>query len=115
MQATRTLKAFDDVVTAPIHGFQSADHYDTVCSCRQYLAGVRIPTLIFQAMDDPFQSAGGIPAERELAEAVTLEKPAHGGHVGFLGTADPSPIASLPARRLQRGNAPANSDRRPTR
>lgn len=85
MRQTRSLKAFDDLVTAPIHGFDSADHYYRVSSCRQYLRSIRAPTLIIHAADDPFQSPAGIPAATELSPSVTLELSRHGGHVGFLG------------------------------
>lgn len=80
----RDLRTFDDLVTAPIHGFNSADHYYAVSSCRQYLKDIGAPTLILHAADDPFQSAAGIPAACELSSAVNLELSAHGGHVGFL-------------------------------
>jgi predicted alpha/beta-fold hydrolase len=86
MWRTPSLKAFDDVVTAPIHGFDSADHYYRVSSCRQYLRDIRTPTLIIHAADDPFQSPAGIPTAPELSSSVTLELPRHGGHVGFLGS-----------------------------
>ncbi|MEO0421006.1 MAG: hydrolase [Pseudomonadota bacterium] len=78
------LRSFDDLVTAPMHGFGTAEHYYAVSSCRQYLLGIDTPTLILHAADDPFQSPAGIPTPSELASPVELELSAHGGHVGFL-------------------------------
>ncbi|MEO0972577.1 MAG: hydrolase [Pseudomonadota bacterium] len=80
----RDLRTFDDRVTAPMHGFRNVEHYYRVSSCRQYLGGIRTPTLILHAADDPFQSHAGIPPPRELASTVQLALSPHGGHVGFL-------------------------------
>lgn len=78
------LRTFDDVVTAPMHGFDGATHYYAVASCRQYLAGIRVPTLILHAQDDPFQSRAAIPGPEELSTSVELHLTRHGGHVGFV-------------------------------
>lgn len=84
LDRVKSLKAFDHEVTAPMHGFHSADHYYGVASCRQYLGGIRTPTLVLHAADDPFQSPAGIPREQELAAAVELRLTRYGGHVGFV-------------------------------
>lgn len=81
----RTFYEFDDQVTAPLHGFASADEYYQVASCRQYLKSIRAPTLIVDARDDPFMCPATIPEESELSDSVTLELSQHGGHVGFIG------------------------------
>ena len=78
-------RLFDDAFTAPIHGFASAEDYYQKCSSKQFLGGIDKPTLIIQSHDDPFMSAGVLPAENELSAAVTLELSACGGHVGFIG------------------------------
>ena len=75
---------FDDRVTATLHGFAGADDYYGRSSCRQYLGGVRIPTLVVHARDDPFLFADAIPAPTEVGSAVTLEVHERGGHVGFV-------------------------------
>ena len=52
--AARTLLDFDDAVTAPVHGFASADDYYDRSSSLRFLHGVRRPTLLLSAADDPF-------------------------------------------------------------
>ncbi len=81
----RTFREFDGRYTAPLHGFRDAEDYWERSSSGRYLAGIRVPTLLVNAMDDPFLSPGCFP--RELAAAsewLHLEMPEHGGHVGFV-------------------------------
>jgi predicted alpha/beta-fold hydrolase len=82
--AATDFEGFDDRITAPLHGFAGAPDYYRKSSCRAYLKDIRVPTLIVHAADDPFMSRAAIPAEAELAGAVTLELSEHGGHVGFV-------------------------------
>lgn len=77
--------AFDDQVTAPLHGFRDVRDYYRRSSSRQYLCAIRRPTLILHAADDPFMFPDTAPAERELSERITLELATRGGHVGFIG------------------------------
>ena len=84
LSALKCFRDFDEHVTAPLHGFDGADHYYTVSSSRQYLHGIAIPTLILHSLDDPFMTARTVPRRDELSEHVTLEVSRHGGHVGFV-------------------------------
>ncbi|HSD96555.1 MAG TPA: hydrolase [Sulfuricaulis sp.] len=84
LSALKNFRDFDENVTAPLHGFDSADHYYTVSSSRQYLGEITVPTLLLHARDDPFMTASAIPRPDELSESVTLELSPHGGHVGFV-------------------------------
>jgi predicted alpha/beta-fold hydrolase len=77
---------FDDRLTAPLNGFQGADDYYARCSSRQFLHGIRLPTLILHASDDPFMTDAVVPEPEELAPSVTLELSPWGGHVGFVHT-----------------------------
>jgi len=77
--------AFDDRVTAPLHGFADAADYYRRSSSRPFLRSIRIPTLILHARDDPFMYPATVPGPDELSESVTLELSRHGGHVGFVG------------------------------
>lgn len=79
-----TLYDFDHRVTAPIHGFEGADDYYRRCSCRQFVSGIKTPTLLIHAHDDPFMTPDVIPGEEELPDGVELDLQSHGGHVGFL-------------------------------
>ena len=81
----RTIRAFDDVATSVLHGFQGADHYYRVSSCAGYLEGIQVPTLVLHALDDPFLPASAIP--HQALEANPFLTPIihrGGGHVGFL-------------------------------
>jgi len=80
----RTIREFDDRLTAPIHGFRDAAHYYDEASCRQYLRGVARPTLILHALDDPFMTRDVVPRREELSPSIRLELSAAGGHVGFV-------------------------------
>lgn len=75
---------FDHAVTARLHGFRDVHDYYTRSSSRQYLHGIRVPTLLIHARDDPFMTPAAIPAAAELAACVTLELSEQGGHVGFV-------------------------------
>jgi len=75
---------FDHNVTAPLHGFASADDYYTKSSSKQFLKNITTPTLILHSKDDPFMSQKAIPTKEELSSSVTLELTEHGGHVGFV-------------------------------
>jgi hypothetical protein len=83
MRAT-TFAEFDDAVTAPLHGFASKDDYYDRCSSVSFLGTIARPTLILNALDDPFMSPDLLPDETALSEFVTLELSENGGHVGFI-------------------------------
>ncbi len=84
-QSMQNIRQFDDSFTAPIHGFDSAEHFYQSCSSRQFLINIDKPTLIIQSLDDPFMTAEVLPCEHELSDSVNLELSTHGGHVGFIG------------------------------
>jgi predicted alpha/beta-fold hydrolase len=85
MAAASTLRAFDDAVTAPLHGFRDVDDYWTRASAKPVLGGVRVPTLMLNALNDPFLPAIALPGPSAVSSAVTLHYPPTGGHVGFGG------------------------------
>lgn len=76
--------AFDDAYTAPLNGFADARDYYARVSCRQFLSAIARPTLIVNALDDPFMAPDITPPETALAPSVRLETCTHGGHVGFI-------------------------------
>ncbi len=81
----RNFKGFDDRYTAPIHGFMDAEDYWEKCSSNRFLSAIRIPTLIVNALDDPFLPGACFPIEEAKdSQYVHLEMPVHGGHVGFV-------------------------------
>jgi len=80
----RDFPQFDDRYTAPLHGFASADDYYEQSASGRYLAGIRLPTLLVNALNDPFLPASCFPREAAAASpCFFLETPAGGGHVGF--------------------------------
>jgi predicted alpha/beta-fold hydrolase len=82
LKQIKTLIEFDDHFTAPIHGFANAVDYYKKCSSLYFLSGIRIPTLIVNAKNDPFLSSDCYPVLPSDSQ-VKLESPARGGHVGF--------------------------------
>jgi predicted alpha/beta-fold hydrolase len=93
---------FDNEVTAPLHGFRDVDDYYARSSSKQFLKRIAIPTLLLQALDDPFLPSEALPGNDELGTAVTLELARHGGHVGFVTGSNPfKPRYWLEERALQ--------------
>ncbi len=92
----KSMLAFDDQFTAPLAGFDSAEHYYSQCSPAEVLKNINIPTLIITAQDDPL-----VPVTtyhdtlNQLSDhgKVTLHLTKHGGHLGFIGgpSNDPDP------------------------
>jgi predicted alpha/beta-fold hydrolase len=101
VRAARTLREFDDVVTAPLHGFKDVDDYWTRASSKPGLTHIRVPTLLLNARDDPMVPASALPGADEVSAAVTLELPEHGGHAGFVGGRFPGHLGWMPARVLE--------------
>jgi predicted alpha/beta-fold hydrolase len=85
LRRIRTLYAFDERITAPLHGFQGADDYYARCSSGPLLRHITVPLLIVQARDDPFVPAATLPDPTRLGARTRLLLTRHGGHVGWLG------------------------------
>ncbi len=100
MRAASNLYEFDDVVTAPLHGFTSADDYWRRASSKPWLTAIRLPTLLLNAQNDPFLPAGTLPAAGQVAASVQLDYPREGGHVGFVTGSLPGQLEWLPQRIL---------------
>lgn len=96
--AARDLHAFDNVFTAPLHGFKNTDDYWARASAKPHLHHIRIPALAVNALNDPFVPAWSLPAQTEVSSHVTLWQPAHGGHVGFAQGRLPGHVRGLPDR-----------------
>lgn len=96
--AARDLYAFDNVVTAPLHGYRDTDDYWHRASARHVLHDITVPTLVLNARNDPFLPGAHLPTS--ASNAVTLEYPDQGGHVGFTNDGPPGRIDWLPRRIL---------------
>jgi len=101
VRAASTLREFDDLVTAPLHGFRNTDDYWTRASSKPGLKNICVRALVINAKNDPFLPAAALPRPVEVSGAVTLEQPDEGGHVGFVGGAPPGHFGWLPARVLK--------------
>ncbi len=101
--SARNVFEFDDVVTAPVHGFAGATDYYTRSSSIGYLDKVRSPTLLLSAVNDPFLPPAVLDRVRESAKlnpALTLEFVGSGGHVGFVEGRAPWRAAYYAERRM---------------
>jgi uncharacterized protein len=85
LEKVRKIFDFDDFYTGPLFGFGNADNYYTTQSAQNFLAGIRVPTLVVQAKDDPLIPfrVYDHPAFRENP-CLTLIAVEHGGHLGFI-------------------------------
>jgi predicted alpha/beta-fold hydrolase len=81
----RTVRAFDEIFTAPHFGFRNAEDYYHRASAMRVVDRIRVPALIVTAEDDPFVP---IATFRSPAIAdnpcITLVITPHGGHCGFV-------------------------------
>ncbi|WP_345811625.1 alpha/beta fold hydrolase [Paraburkholderia sp. PREW-6R] len=98
MLASRTMYDFDNVVTAPLHGFRNTDEYWSIATTRPLLPHIELPTLVLNARNDPFLPAEALPARHEVSAAVELDQPRHGGHAGFMTGPFPGRIDWLSRR-----------------
>jgi uncharacterized protein len=96
MLAARTLYEFDNIVTAPLHGFKSTDDYWARASAKPRLRDIRIPALVCNAFNDPFVPGSSLPGAHDVSASVTLWQPVQGGHCGFPGAGFPGRLTTLP-------------------
>ena len=81
--AARDLYEFDNLFTAPLHGFRDTADYWARASAKPVLHRIRIPALALNALNDPFVPAASLPSSQDAGHHVTLWQPEQGGHVGF--------------------------------
>ena len=112
VRTANSLRAFDDVFTAPIHGFRDVVDYWTRASTISELDRITVPTLIIHARNDPFLPGRHLPKDRPKNGPVEFEFTERGGHVGFVTGAFPGKLSWLPERTLgffaQQLNDPQN-------
>ncbi|QJC54933.1 hypothetical protein HC248_00195 [Polaromonas vacuolata] len=94
--AARDLYEFDNVVTAPLHGFLNTDDYWRRASAKPYLMGIDVPALALNARNDPFVPTNSLPNASEVSASVSLWQPDQGGHVGFPSSPFPGHVRSMP-------------------
>lgn len=84
LTTARSIYEFDDCIVAPRNGYRDAEHYYHENHARRFLADIDVPTLLIQALDDPWipQTAYTDYPWQRNARLVPL-LPRGGGHVGF--------------------------------
>ena len=98
MLSARDLFEFDNVVTAPLHGYRDTNDYWDRASAKHVLGDITVPTLVLNARNDPFLPPQHLPAT--ASPHVSLDYPQEGGHVGFTGGRFPGSLSWLPQRML---------------
>ena len=91
----RDLYAFDNLFTAPLHGFADTPDYWRRASALPVLGQIAVPALALNAINDPFVPAHSLPRPEQVSASVTLWQPRQGGHVGF-----PVPAGRWPATHV---------------
>ena len=94
--AARDLYAFDNVITAPLHGFKNTEDYWSRASAKPHLHNIFVPALALNALNDPFIPVWSLPRAQEVARSVTLWQPKQGGHVGFPSAPFPGDVRAMP-------------------
>jgi predicted alpha/beta-fold hydrolase len=95
MERSATFFDFDDAVTAPLHGFSSCYDYWQRSSSRQFMATIEVPTLVLNALNDPFVPPASLATPAQVADCVTLAYPQTGGHVGFVSGSPPGSLKAI--------------------
>jgi len=81
----RTVREFDDVITAPQFGYRDAQDYYEAAGAKRVIDQVRVPMLLITAEDDPFVPYATFLALRlERFPTIRFHAPEHGGHCGFV-------------------------------
>ena len=94
--AAQDLYEFDDVFTAPLHGFKNTEDYWRRASALPHMTNIAVPALALNAQNDPFIPSSSLPALEKVSANVTLWQPSHGGHVGFPKGAVPGHLKAMP-------------------
>jgi predicted alpha/beta-fold hydrolase len=84
LEEISTIFDFDEKITAPLNGFDGAEHYYQQASGNKVLANIKQPCLFVHSADDPFLNHQSSLPKKKLPEHLTFEVSRHGGHVGFI-------------------------------
>lgn len=98
LRQARDLYEFDNLFTAPLHGFRDTEDYWSRASAKPHLRQIRIPALVLNTLNDPFIPAVCLPGPADTGAHVTLWQPAQGGHVGFPAGAPPGHVLAMPGQ-----------------
>lgn len=96
LMVAKDLYTFDNLFTAPLHGFKDTNDYWSRASAKPLMQEIMIPALALNALNDPFVPASSLPKPQDVSSHVTLWQPSQGGHVGFPKGAWPSHVREMP-------------------
>ena len=96
LMAAKDLYEFDNVFTAPLHGFKDTDDYWQRASALPLMRDIAVPALALNAKNDPFIPASSLPSVAKVSKYITLWQPMHGGHVGFPSGNIPGHLKAMP-------------------
>jgi predicted alpha/beta-fold hydrolase len=96
MLNAKDLYEFDNVFTAPLHGFNNTQDYWARASAKPLMQAIQLPALALNTCNDPFVPVSSLPQKEEVSRSVTLWQPLHGGHVGFAAGSWPGQIRQMP-------------------
>lgn len=94
--AARDLYAFDNIVTAPLHGFRNTEDYWARASAKPHMRRIAVAALALNALNDPFIPEASLPQADDVSARVTLWQPREGGHVGFPSAPFPGHVRAMP-------------------
>ena len=96
MLNAKDLYEFDNVFTAPLHGFKNTLDYWAKASAKPLMRAIHLPALALNAQNDPFVPASSLPQHKDVSRSVTLWQPEQGGHVGFAAGPWPGHVRQMP-------------------
>ena len=96
LMAVQDLYEFDDVFTAPLHGFKNTDDYWLRASALQHMGCIALPALALNAKNDPFIPSNSLPTSGKVSAHVRLWQPDDGGHAGFASGFLPGHLKAMP-------------------
>jgi predicted alpha/beta-fold hydrolase len=96
--AAKDLHTFDNIFTAPLHGYKDVGEYWLMASSKPHLKEIKLPTLLVNACNDPFVPFTCLPVHDEVGPWVTLWQPRTGGHVGFPSGRFPGNVLAMPSQ-----------------
>lgn len=89
LKELRHWRDFDEWFSAPICGYRDAADFYKNASAKNFIAGIRIPTLLVNALNDPILTPACMPVEiARPHEFFHFEMPEAGGHCGFMTAKD---------------------------
>ncbi|MSQ56527.1 MAG: alpha/beta fold hydrolase [Limnohabitans sp.] len=101
LMRAKDLYDFDNVFTAPLHGFKNTQDYWTRASAKPHMRNIALPSLVIHAQNDPFIPAHSLPKAQEVSQDVELWQPRTGGHVGFVQGAFAGDVLAMPQAVVQ--------------